>query len=86
MDDFLLVRSGPYPGAQGAASVAALKQGNTKAFARRTETFPTETDAKQFAKQMLSEEHLMEKHHIVAGYVTGRLSPGTSYYLRFATP
>jgi hypothetical protein len=30
--------------------------------ARRTETFPTETDAKQFAKQMLS-----EKHRIFAG-------------------
>ena len=68
-------------------SVAAPKQGRRiKAFDRRTETFPTETDAKQFAKQMLSEEHIMEKHHIVAGYVTGRLSPGTSYYLRFATP
>ena len=62
MDDFLLVRSGPYPGAQGAASVAALKQGNTKAFARRTKTFPTETEAKQFAKEMLS-----NKYKVVAG-------------------
>jgi hypothetical protein len=38
---------------------------------RRTETFPTETDAKQFAKEMLSEKHHMEKHHIVAGTLRG---------------
>jgi hypothetical protein len=53
-------------------SVATPKQ---KASARRTETFPTETDAKQFAKQMLSEEHLMEKHHIVAGTLLGAYLP-----------
>jgi hypothetical protein len=43
-------------------SVAVPKQGYGPAFVRRTETFPTEADAKQFAKEMLS-----EKHHIVAG-------------------
>jgi hypothetical protein len=43
--------------------------------ARRTETFPTETDAKQFAKQMLSEKRQMEKHHIVAGTLLGAYLP-----------
>ena len=43
--------------------------------ARRTETFPTETDAKQFAKEMLSEKHHMEKHHIVAGTLPGAHLP-----------
>jgi hypothetical protein len=38
-------------------------------------TFPTETDAKQFAKQMLSEKHQMEKHHIVAGTLLGAYLP-----------
>ena len=42
-------------------SVAMPKQGYGQAF-RRTETFPTETDAKQFAKEMLS-----NKYRIVAG-------------------
>jgi hypothetical protein len=44
-------------------------------FARRTETFPTETDAKQFAKEMLSEKHHKEKHHIVAGTLRGGYLP-----------
>jgi hypothetical protein len=35
--------------------------------ARQTETFPTETDAKRFAKEMLSEKPDLEEHHIVAG-------------------
>jgi hypothetical protein len=43
--------------------------------ARRTEIFPTETDAKQYAKAMLSEKHHMEKHRIVAGTLLGYL-PG----------
>jgi hypothetical protein len=43
-------------------SVAVPKQGHAQGFVRRTETFPTEDDAKQFAKEMLS-----EKHHIFAG-------------------
>ena len=34
--------------------------------ARQTKTFPTETEAKQFAKEMLS-----EKHHIFAGTLLG---------------
>ena len=34
----------------------------TQRFSRRTETFPTETEAKQFAKEMLS-----NKYSIVAG-------------------
>jgi hypothetical protein len=42
---------------------------------RRTETFPTETDAKQFAKEKLSEKHHMEKHHIVAGTLLGAHLP-----------
>jgi hypothetical protein len=52
-------------------SVAAPKQGRRiKAFDRRTETFPTETDAKQFAKEMLSEKTL-----IVAGTLLGVYLP-----------
>jgi hypothetical protein len=47
-------------------SVAVAKHGHAKAFLRRTETFPTETDAKQFAKEMLS-----EKHQILAGTLLG---------------
>jgi hypothetical protein len=35
--------------------------------ARQTQTFPTEADAKQFAKKVLSEKHDREKPHIVAG-------------------
>jgi hypothetical protein len=53
-------------------SVAVPKQGRVKAFARRTETFPTETDAKQFAKQTLSET---EKQYIVAGTLRGGYLP-----------
>jgi len=56
-------------------SVATPKQGRTKGFDRRTETFPTETDAKQFAKEMLSEKHRMKKHHIVAGKLLGAYLP-----------
>ena len=35
-------------------------------FARRTKSFPTEDDAKQFAKEMLS-----KKHHVFAGTFLG---------------
>ena len=57
-------------------SVAVPKQGRkSHAFARRTETFPTETDAKQFAKEMLSEKRQKEKHHIVAGTLRGGYLP-----------
>jgi hypothetical protein len=38
--------------------------------ARRTKTFPTETDAKQFAKEKLS-----KKHHIFAGTLLGAYPP-----------
>jgi len=52
-------------------SVAMPKQRQgAQTFARRTETFPTETDAKQFAKEMLS-----EKHHIFAGTLLGAHLP-----------
>jgi hypothetical protein len=51
-------------------SIATPRQGRTKGFDRRTETFPTETDAKQFAKEMLS-----EKHHIFAGTLLGAHLP-----------
>jgi hypothetical protein len=51
-------------------SVAVAKHGHVKAFLRRTETFPTETDAKQFAKEMLS-----EKHEILAGTLLGAYQP-----------
>jgi hypothetical protein len=51
-------------------SVAVPKQGHERAFVRRTETFPTETDAKQFAKEMLSEKHI-----IVAGTLLGAHLP-----------
>jgi hypothetical protein len=46
-------------------SVAAPTQlglASPKKSARQTKTFPTEDDAKQFAKEMLS-----EKHHVFAG-------------------
>jgi len=48
---------------------------SAQASARWTETFPTETDAKQFAKEMLSENYHMEKHHIVAGTLLGAYLP-----------
>ena len=51
-------------------SVAVPKQGPAQGFVRRTETFPTEDDAKQFAKEMLS-----EKHHIFAGTLLGAHLP-----------
>ena len=51
-------------------SVAVPKQGYGQQFVRRTETFPTEDDAKQFAKEMLS-----EKHHIFAGTLLGAHLP-----------
>jgi hypothetical protein len=47
-------------------SVAVPKQGYGQQFVRRTETFPTEDDATQFAREMLS-----EKHHILAGTLLG---------------
>ena len=53
-------------------SVAVLKRGRIKAFDRRTETFLTETDAKQFAKEMLSKT---EKRYIVAGTLRGGYLP-----------
>ena len=46
-------------------SVEMPKRG-AQASARRTETFPTETDAKQFAKEMLS-----EKRRVLAGTLLG---------------
>ena len=52
-------------------SVAVPERGHGHRFVRRTETFPTETDAKQFAKQMLSEKHHTEKHRILAGTLLG---------------
>jgi len=55
-------------------SFAAPKQLHIKV-ARRTETFPTENDARQFAKEMLSEKHCMEKHHMVAGTLRGGYLP-----------
>jgi hypothetical protein len=57
-------------------SVAVPKERRgAQMFARRTKTFPTETDAKQFAKEMLSEKHHMERHHIVAGTLRGAYLP-----------
>jgi len=57
-------------------SVAMPKQRQgTQTFARRTETFPTETDARQFAKEKLSEKHHMEKHRILAGTLLGAYLP-----------
>jgi hypothetical protein len=43
--------------------------------ARQTKSFPTETEAKQFAKEMLSEKHHMEKNHIVVGTLLGAYLP-----------
>ena len=43
--------------------------------ARHTKSFPTETEAKQFAKEMLSEKHHKEKHYIVAGTLLGAYLP-----------
>jgi len=42
------------------------RQGHGQQFVRRTETFPTEADAKQFAKEMIS-----EKRRIFAGTLLG---------------
>lgn len=65
-------------------SVAAPTQfrlASPKKSARQTKTFPTEDDAKQFAKEMLS-----EKHHIFAGTLLGahlpvrRLISGSQLY------
>jgi hypothetical protein len=47
-------------------SVAVPRQGHGQQFVRRTETFPTEADAKQFAKEMIS-----EKRRIFAGTLLG---------------
>ena len=47
-------------------SVSVPERGHGHRFVRRTETFPTETDAKQFAKEMLS-----EKRRILAGTLLG---------------
>jgi hypothetical protein len=43
--------------------------------ARRTETFPTETDAKQFAKEVLSKKRHRQEHRIVAGTLLGAYLP-----------
>ena len=51
-------------------SVAVSKQVHGQTFVRRTETFPTETEAKQFAKEMLS-----KKHRIFAGTLLGAHLP-----------
>jgi hypothetical protein len=50
-------------------SVTVPKQRHA-ASVRRTETFPTEADAKRFAKQMLS-----ETHQILAGTFLGAYQP-----------
>ena len=42
----------------------------TQAFARQTKTFPTEAEAKQFAKEMLS-----NKYKVVAGTLLGADQP-----------
>jgi hypothetical protein len=47
-------------------SVSVPRQGRMRTFLRRTQAFPTEADAKQFAKEMLS-----EKHEILAGTLLG---------------
>jgi hypothetical protein len=51
-------------------SVAVPIQGYGHGYVRRTETFPTEDDAKQFAMEMLS-----KKHHIFAGTLLGAYLP-----------
>jgi hypothetical protein len=52
-------------------SVAVPKERRgAQMFARRTKFFPTEDDAKQFAKEMLS-----EKHHVFAGTLLGAHLP-----------
>jgi hypothetical protein len=51
-------------------SFAVPRRGHVKAFFRKTKTFPTETDAKQFAKEMIS-----ENHHIFAGTLLGAHLP-----------
>jgi hypothetical protein len=52
-------------------SVEQPKQGRRlHTFARRTESFSTETEAKQFAKEMLS-----NKHKIVAGTLLSAHQP-----------
>jgi hypothetical protein len=52
-----------------------MPRSSAQTSARRTETFPTETDAKQFAKHMLSKKHHMEEHRIVAGTLLGAYLP-----------
>ena len=49
--------------------------------ARQTKTFPTETEAKQFAKEMLSNEY-----KIVAGTLLGADQPARRFHLSLATP
>ena len=56
-------------------SVAAPKQVHGQISARRTETFPTEIDAKQFGDGDALEKHHKEKHHIVAGTLLGAYLP-----------
>jgi hypothetical protein len=44
----------------------------TQQFARRTKTFPTETDAKQFVKQMLSNKKKIVAGTLLGGYLPAR--------------
>ena len=48
-------------------SVAAPKQVHGQISARQTETFPTETEAKQFAKEMLSMSGHKPARRIISG-------------------
>ena len=54
-------------------SVEMPKQ-RRQAFARQTKTFPTEAEAKQFAKEMLS-----NKYKIVAGTLLGADQPARRF-------
>ena len=56
-------------------SVEIPKQRRSKqAFARQTKTFPTEAEAKQFAKEMLS-----NKYKVVAGTLLGADQPARRF-------
>jgi hypothetical protein len=59
-------------------SVAVRKPGRVQTFPSRTQSFPTEADAKQFAKEMLS-----ENHYVFAGTLGApvrRIISGTQLY------
>ena len=53
-------------------SVALPKQVHGQTFVRRTETFPTEDDAKQFAKEMLSEKYLVFAGELLGAHFSVR--------------